>query len=124
MSTQRTVSRTPLAIQVSDDPGNILGEFLSCVVTTPRFTPDEIASLLMPDGEGFWAPYIAYAWPIQDVDDIPAEFLEEREVTDFLGQDLWVVCRERRDLPGANLIIRGKELRELVNRAYEVWAAK
>lgn len=114
-------------IRVTDDPGDIITNFLMYAVGSVaegKISLDELLSRFTPDGEGFSIPELlsvnrvksaedSYkkSWPLNNPD---------IQLPDYLNKDYWNIVLDGAHNSGT-VEIEGNELRRLINEAYQVY---
>jgi hypothetical protein len=102
---------------VSDDPDEVIAAVLS--VSTNNRNRSRVTEALSPEGSGFHLDTVGSVGRARSRDDLPPPWDADPSL-DPEADELWLLVREpnpSRGTPSAFLVIRGKELRELVNIA-------
>ncbi|MEU5557953.1 hypothetical protein AB0H47_17770 [Streptomyces globisporus] len=126
----RQVIENDRIIQVSDDPENIISEFLGYALSLKAFNLsfDEMLENFKTGGKGIAVPDLFSAWECNDesrsemeVTIWPLHFIPRTVGEKSIGEDVWILYRYNFGTRlEASTMIHGKELRNLIKIAFEI----
>lgn len=105
-----------LAFQVSDDPEGLIGLFLAKALTDNDYMPNEIAQLLLPDGEGYYLNGTICAYRLDDIQDLPTNY-SYLAGDNVPAEDIWVIFKEQKTHPYPTIALYSNELYQLFEEA-------
>jgi Zn-dependent oligopeptidase len=123
----RTVRLEGVLFNVTQDPNQVIGEFLGYAVSlksaSGRPAAEELAERFSPKGKGMRLPDVFAAYRAEALDDLPEE-LTEQFANEVGRKELWVLTRLQFGKVPASAVVEGNELRRLLNEAVQQRAAK
>lgn len=106
-----------LAFEVSNDPQQIIAQFLTAALNDPDHLHKEIAELLVPDGDGYYIINNFNAFIIEDSEELPPD---QNDIWVDLAKhnaDIWLIAREDKHHKNSIALLMGNEIRYLFERA-------
>jgi hypothetical protein len=120
MEPMRKVTFDGRNFQVTDDPENVLGEFLAFAISDPSVSLEAIRERISPGARGYSVPDTAGAAPVTTIEDVMDVFgLEDQPDLPDLS-DHWIVWVQRRTGTD-NALVAGEELRNALATAASLW---
>ncbi|GIH96266.1 hypothetical protein ACFFMN_39415 [Planobispora siamensis] len=112
----RTVRLQSPSYNVTDDPDQVIGDFLGYALSlralSGRPPAEELAERFSPTGRGMRLPDVFAAYRAEEPDDIPPELAEE--AAEVGRTEIWVLTRLRYSSAPDSALVEGPELRHLL----------